>query len=263
VAAGEKEIVQTIKAFGGAALNYIDILESDFAAAAGAAYTPPELGTFRRVGGSRIIQFLKNIPGVIETFQTSAATIRLPSGLVATNDALDGRQIWIKNSGTGNVTVEDHLGNNLDDIEDGVLAFAAHKDNDNWEVKFVYDVPPSASPGFTWGMSGNVKNQWLLNDTVPSNRTGRNFPFYNGEIIKVSVSNELSNTFDVKIYEHDGTTYTLLTTVSMVAQRSSVFILSGIFVTRNKELAVYISASGANAAKNPVVALILSGTNKP
>jgi len=289
VSAGEKEIVQTIKAFGGAAFNYVDILESDFAAVAGAAYTPPELGTYRRINVSRVIQFLKNIPGIVETHQTTAATVRLPCGLIATDDALSGRQIWIKNSGTEQIIIQDNLGSSIVTIYPGVLILVEHKDNNNWEVldarslsftKSISDLEStnvrdaieelatelklSASPGFTWGMSGTVRNQWILNDTVPSNRTGRTFPFYNGTLEQISVSNEVPNTFDVLVYEHDGTTYTLLTTVNMVTQRSGNFIVTGINVTRGKELAVYIaSATGSDKATNPVVSLILGGSIGP
>lgn len=120
----------------------------------------------------------------------------------------------------------------------------------------------SASPGFTWGRSGSISgpNAWLQNDGVPSNVTGRNFPLYNGELVQVSVSNENSNTFDIQVYQHDGTTYTLLTTVSVVAQRSVSVNLTGILITQGKELAVQVSAG---SCKNPVVQLICKGSVLP
>ena len=90
-------------------------------------------------------------------------------------------------------------------------------------------VGDSASPGFTWGKGGVVPtNTWLWNEGVPANRTGRNFPLYNGELIQIAVSNEIVNTFDVEIYEHDGTTFTLLATISLTAQRSKNQVYSSI-----------------------------------
>ncbi len=44
----------------------------------------------------------------------------------------------------------------------------------------------SESPGFTWGDSGTNKNTYLLNDTVPSNKSGRLVPL-DGDIVAVSV----------------------------------------------------------------------------
>lgn len=118
----------------------------------------------------------------------------------------------------------------------------------------------SASPGFTWGKSGAVSNSWLLNDSVPSNLAGRNFSLNSGLLTQVAVSNENINTFDVEIYEHDGTTFTLLATVSIVAARSGVFDdtdFGTVNITQGKELATKI-VNGSS--KNPVVACILSGT---
>ena len=119
----------------------------------------------------------------------------------------------------------------------------------------------SASPGFTWGRSGNVSsNTWLSNDSVPSNTTGRNFSLQNGLLKQIAVANELVNTFDVELYEHDGTTFTLLATVSIVAARTGVFDdtdFGVVNITQGKELAIKISTG---ASKNPVIACILSGS---
>jgi hypothetical protein len=122
----------------------------------------------------------------------------------------------------------------------------------------------SASPGFTWGDSGNVvAGTWLINDTVPSNKTGRNFPLYNGVLFQISVANENVNTFDIEVYEHDGTTFTLLATVSIVAARSAVFDsgdFGSVSITRGKELAAQLSSG---SAKNVVVQVIAKGTETP
>jgi hypothetical protein len=120
----------------------------------------------------------------------------------------------------------------------------------------------SASPGFTWGRSGNISgpNAWLQNDGVPSNLTGRNFPLYNGKLSEVSVSNESVNTFNIQIYEHDGSTYTLLATVSLSSLRNKIQSFTNVVITRGKELAVQVSSG---SCKNIVVQLICKGTTIP
>jgi len=122
----------------------------------------------------------------------------------------------------------------------------------------------SASPGFTFNSPGNAStNTWLQVGQVVSNKTGINFPLYNGFLFELSVSNENNNTFDVELYEHDGSTFTLLTTVSIIAQRSNVFDSSDfgiVNITRNLELAAKV-VNGS--AKNPVVQIIAKGTETP
>ena len=118
----------------------------------------------------------------------------------------------------------------------------------------------SASPGFTWGNSGNTPSgTWLTNDQVPSNRTGRIFPLFNGKTVQLAVSNEVANTCTIQLYEHDGTTFTLLTSVSLTAQRSNVVTVS-VNITQGKELACFLSSG---SAKNPIVQLIAKGTSTP
>jgi hypothetical protein len=122
----------------------------------------------------------------------------------------------------------------------------------------------SASPGFTWGRSGNVgSGTWLQNDTVPSNLAGRIFPLSNGQLIQLAVTNEGVNTFIVELYEHNGTTYTLLATCALTAVRSKVFGIADfgiVSITNGKELAIKVSSG---SCKNPVVAGIFSGTFSP
>lgn len=119
-------------------------------------------------------------------------------------------------------------------------------------------VSVSASPGFTFGDSGNISaNSWLLNDTVPSNKTGRLIYLNNAIITSVFVSNENPNTFDVEVYEHDGSTFTLLYTLNVVASRQAKATGLTIALTTDKELAIKIVGG---SAKNPVVGLQLSGT---
>jgi len=116
----------------------------------------------------------------------------------------------------------------------------------------------SASPGFTWGRSGNVvSGTWLQNDTVPSNTTGRQIGLTDAKIERVFLANEGVSTYSLEIYEHDGTTFTLLTTVVNTAVNVSyVDLMPPIAVTTGKMLAVKLSAG---SAKNIVFCAVLSG----
>jgi hypothetical protein len=116
----------------------------------------------------------------------------------------------------------------------------------------------SASPGFTWGSSGNTTSgSWLINDSVPSNKAGRAIFLNNATLEYVFVRCELAATFNLDFYEHDGITFTLITTVSIVAARGGAFPIASLPLTTGKELAVQLSGG---SAKNPVVGCILKGT---
>ena len=118
-------------------------------------------------------------------------------------------------------------------------------------------IQDSASPGFSWSRKNNVTaGTWLQNGDVTSNQAGRTIGLTNAKIRKIQMANAVANTFDLKIYEHDGTTYTLLTTVTFTAVRSQTQDLD-IAVTTGKELAIELSTGSAN---NIVVDLLLSGT---
>lgn len=115
----------------------------------------------------------------------------------------------------------------------------------------------SASPGFSFGRSGNVSSgAWLQCETVPSNVTGRHVFLKGAKIKKIFVSNESANTFNIGIYEHDGTTYTLLTTVSLTAERKKDFTVS-IDITYNLELAMQVTSG---SCKNVVAGFLIQGS---
>ena len=116
------------------------------------------------------------------------------------------------------------------------------------------------SPGFTWGRSGQVGNgAYLLNDTVPSNLTGRVVPIESGIISKILVANQQNNTFNVVVQKHlGGGLFQDLATVSLINERTKVAEpIGGIAVTFGDELAVKIDGS----SKQPVVGLIIKGGN--
>ena len=116
----------------------------------------------------------------------------------------------------------------------------------------------SASPGFTWGRSGNLStNTWLLNDTVPSNKAGRTVMLANVHIASVFVASEELNTYDLSIYEHecDEINLTLLHTVAVTASRTEQFTVN-VSITQNKQLAARVTDG---SAKNLVAGLVIKG----
>ena len=126
-----KEFKSGIQAGAGFAGSFLQIEEADFAAAPGDPYVPPERGTFRTVA-ARTVQFLADITGVVTTNQTSAATIRAPSGATATDDAGPGREIFIRNLGVGDITVQDNLGGAVGTIAATDDALLVHTENNVW-----------------------------------------------------------------------------------------------------------------------------------
>lgn len=114
-----------------------------------------------------------------------------------------------------------------------------------------------ASPGFSFGRSGNVSSgAYLLNESVPSNITGRPIDLNNGRITQVSISNENSATFTVELEEHDGVSFTSLGTFNLTAQRSKDFPSLSIPLSSGKEMSAKI-ASGS--AKNIIVTVYVKG----
>jgi len=59
----------------------------------------------------------------------------------------------------------------------------------------------SASPGFTWGRSGNVPDGgYLLHQSVPSNISGIPVPLTSGVITTIFFEQEIATTFDLVIF---------------------------------------------------------------
>ena len=132
-----KETYSLIRSSGGFAGEYVDVIESEFAAANGTAYVPPEGDEFsyRRINVLRTIQILSQCPVVIETFQTSGAFLRLPhsSSTVSLDDAGNGRHFVIKNSGVGNLTIQDSLGVNQRIITPLTMLYVEGNNSNNWD----------------------------------------------------------------------------------------------------------------------------------
>lgn len=125
--------------YGGVAIGYTMLTEVDFTAAAGAAYSPPEVGDYRRINVTRCLQLVSDCSSIIETFQTSAAEVRLPASS-ATNETIDdagpGRFIVLKNQGTGTITIKDYLGTTITTVLSGGVTFLNSDDNNNWDYYF-------------------------------------------------------------------------------------------------------------------------------
>jgi len=117
----------------------------------------------------------------------------------------------------------------------------------------------SASPGFSFGRSGNVlTGTYLQCESVPSNVAGR-WVFINSALVeRVFVSNELSTTFTLEFFYHDGNSIgeTSLGTVTVSGAYGGSFPVSW-SVPLNKQLSVKMAA---NAAKNIVCGLSLRGS---
>ena len=113
-----------------------------------------------------------------------------------------------------------------------------------------------ASPGFTFGRSGNVTNAYLQNESVPSNTVGRLIMLDNAKINTIAIANEDVSTFDVKIYEHDGVTFTLKSTQTVTSSKTKLVEDLAIALTKGKMMAVEITNG---AAKNPLVTVIVKG----
>jgi hypothetical protein len=143
-----REFYQLLRLYGGIALEHIELIETDFAAAAGAAYTPPEEGDRRRIDVSRTIQLLAQCPVIVQTYQTSAATIRFPASTASedTNDSGGGRYFLIKNSGAGNLFVQDYLGAALRTIKPGHLVTVHSVGTNQWLFHYTHNLDALPAP---------------------------------------------------------------------------------------------------------------------
>lgn len=120
-------------------------------------------------------------------------------------------------------------------------------------------VATSASPGFSFGRSGNLPTgTWLQCETVVSNKAGRWIYINDAVITDIYVGNETVGTFDIAVYHHEGNeiNLTLVGSVSVVAARGGKFSVSWPVPT-NKQLAIRIENG---SSKNTVVGLSLQGT---
>lgn len=119
----------------------------------------------------------------------------------------------------------------------------------------------SASPGFTWGRSGNCPpGTYLLNDTVPSNISGRPIFLYNALLLYVYVTNKLSTTYTLDIEMHNKVTYTNCASVTVTSNYAGLFRIDpGFSLTRGWELAAKVSENSANSPQNIDAGILMTG----
>lgn len=116
----------------------------------------------------------------------------------------------------------------------------------------------SASPGYSYSIAGpQTAGTWLHAGEQASNLAGWPVPFTNPTVTSIAIRTGATDTLQLGLYEHDGTTYTLLHTTTVTAARA--FDESGlsIAVTTGKELAVRVLTG--SLGDGAVVALTLQG----
>lgn len=116
----------------------------------------------------------------------------------------------------------------------------------------------SASPGYTWGIPGiQTAGTWLHNDGQASNLSGRAVQFASPVIKTIGLRSGALDTYNLGIYEHDGTTYTLVYTATVTASRAEDITGLSVALTQGKEIAVRITSG--TVTDGLVVSLTLSG----
>lgn len=115
----------------------------------------------------------------------------------------------------------------------------------------------SASPGFTWGGSG-TKNAgtYLLNDTVPSNLSGRSVPLASGVISSVFVALSEAGTVELVIQKRSGGSFVTIGSIALTAERVKIDATLNAAVTYGDELAVKIESG---SCKDPIVGIVIKG----
>jgi len=125
-------------------------------------------------------------------------------------------------------------------------------------------VAVSASPGYSFGGTGNINNSFLLRPGgAPSNKTGINLGLANAVLRKITSGSEVAATFDIEIYQHDGggENITLITTVSVVASKKNEFDITDIYPLTNPILSNrHVAVKVVGSVKNPGVDLQFSGS---
>lgn len=122
----------------------------------------------------------------------------------------------------------------------------------------IEEIGISASPGFSWGRSGNATSgTWLQNESVPSNKSGRYIAIDNPKIVEIFASNEDISTYTVQIYEHEGNeiNLTLIGSLTVTSARGGSAKVN-IPITKGRQLALIISSG---SVRNIVAGVIIKG----
>jgi hypothetical protein len=123
----------------------------------------------------------------------------------------------------------------------------------------IEEIGASASPGFSWGRSGSTgAGTWLLNDGVPSNKSGRTIVLGDSKIVKIFSATEDANTYTLSLYWHEGNeiNLTFLATLTVTASRSGNSGTISVPVPNGKQLAAQLATG---SAKNIVAGMVIQG----
>ena len=101
----------------------------------------------------------------------------------------------------------------------------------------------AATPGYSWGRQGSsIALTWLLNNGVPSNKSGLPFGLIGGQGKEVTIASSSLSTFELGIYEHDGdeNNLTLLDTLSFTNTARTQVFTTTFSITQGKQLATRV-----------------------
>ena len=111
---------------------------------------------------------------------------------------------------------------------------------------------------FTWGRSGTTPvNSFLYSESGTSVAVGIRIPLTDATLEAVSVATSIAGTYNLEVYEYDGTTRTLITTIVVTAVRGVTVITASLALTTGRELQLKV-VSGT--AKNIQASCIIKGT---
>ena len=112
----------------------------------------------------------------------------------------------------------------------------------------IEEIGASASPGFSFGRSGNVSSgTWLRRPgNVPSNRAGVTVPIANPTIVEISTSNRNIDTYTIEIVQHEGNLVNLVSlgTVTVISARGGTFTVN-FSTTKGQQIAVRLIGGGS------------------
>lgn len=131
-------------------------------------------------------------------------------------------------------------------------------DADNVQAA-IEEIGASASPGFSWGRAGNnTSGTWLLNEGVPSNRSGRLVFINNPVLAQIFTASEDLATYTLTVYEHEGDeiNLTVIDTLNVTNARGASKV-STVSLTPGRQIAVRITSG---SARNIIVGAIIKGT---
>jgi hypothetical protein len=116
----------------------------------------------------------------------------------------------------------------------------------------------SASPGFTWGRSGNIPDGgYLLHQSVPSNIASLPMPLAAGIITTIFFEQETSSTFDLVIFTRPSFAVVYQKTFTGTEAVYTIPVASRPIVTNTNRLGMQI-VNGT--AKNIIAGLLAVGT---